>query len=84
MGALTARSASPLDNVEHLSLSLPAGLYALGVTGQEGTTYALSFVAVPEMPVEAAAGVLVVLLAGRWLGRMGAGRPTPRPHSPIS
>lgn len=49
--SLLASSLSTADNVEHIFLQdLPAGRYAIGVIGGNGTQYGLSFNFVPEVP----------------------------------
>jgi hypothetical protein len=44
LGTVVAESASSLDNVEHIYCpTLPAGKYALAVTGPAGTTYGIAW-----------------------------------------
>lgn len=60
LGTVVAESTSALDNVEHLySTALPAGQYALEVSGPSGVTYGLAWNGVLSGAVVAPAPVVV-------------------------
>ncbi|KAB2673972.1 MAG: S8 family serine peptidase [Verrucomicrobia bacterium] len=76
IGGTLARSASTLDNVEHIFLSgLGVGRFAIAVEGVDAAAYALSFQVVPE-PTTLGAGAGLAVLGAVWAWRrsVGAGR----------
>lgn len=68
IGASLARSASTLDNVEHIHLEgLGVGRFAIAVQGVDAATYAVSFDVVPEASTAWGGAAAAVLVAGwRW------------------
>ena len=52
LGTVVAESTSALDNVEHIYVpALPAGRYALEVSGPAGTTYGIAWNGISSVPV---------------------------------
>jgi hypothetical protein len=81
IGASLARSASTLDNVEHIYLQgLAVGRFAIAVQGVDAANYALSFEIVPETStMGAGVGAMLLAAATSWRRFNVSGRKTASP-----